>query len=107
MTGFLSTLIAEFTSLVGLGISLLAYRAVTKKKRYQKIEGEILLKETVKRLDARFKKEFDGNSGGSREAINNIARTQAAEVTKSEGIAYIVHRLEGAFEEHRLSHERA
>lgn len=107
MSELVSNLIAQGVAVAGFAISYLSYRIVTKEKREKKIADHALLVDTVARIDLRFKKEFDGNSDGSRQAINSIAKTQDKEVEKSAVIAAIVHRLEGSFEEHRIAHERA
>ena len=69
---------------------------------------------TLKDLKEKFDKETGGNSGGLREAVNNIQDRQArikdildSEARKSEVISAQVHELVGRFDEHRINHGKS
>jgi DNA helicase IV len=118
MREFFSTFLAEIVSMCSLALGILIYRATTKEKREKKIADHALLINSVAELKDAFKKEYGGNSGGLREKLNSHSEHMTKEITRvleiqhneairSEAVANTVHRLEGAFEEHRLSHERS
>lgn len=113
MSQLVTTLLGQIVIFVGLGVSVYTLKRSLKKDMDAKLVADTLLTKTVTDLKDKFDKETGGNSGGMREAINNIGAKQTAikevmdnEARKSDTIANIVHRLEGAFEEHRLTHER-
>lgn len=106
MTALVSILVANAVSVAGFMLAFSIYRAKTREKREARIACEAVFKAEMRALKANFEKEHGGNSGGMREAINAIRGTQIEIAKKSDLTANSLSRLEGAFEQHILLHER-
>lgn len=132
MSQTIATLLGQLVIFAGLGISAYTLKRSIKKDRDAKLISDAFLSKTVEVLDTNVKalsthitkvetkleKETGDNNDGLRQKLNEhseymkeeikrVRETQLRIDEKTDLISNGLAKLEGAFAEHRLAHERA